>query len=421
MKRLTLALLLLAAAAPAGAEKNPTGAEAPLSLAEAEALALAHQPELRTARAQTRAARARTGQATSALLPQVTGTGSVFRSDGEGRNAATAWSYGLQGSQALLDLGAIFDRSAASASASAQEASERDTLEAVVLDVRAAWFSAAAARDLAVVAKETLDNRDAHLRQVESFVEVGTRPEIDLAQARSDRASALVALITARNNLATGLARLNQAMGVVGGTDYALAPIDFPAVPGEDGDLEVLVAEALSRRADLASLAHQRDARLATVRSQWTGFAPTVDATGRITQTGPDLGNTREDWTAGLTLSWSLFAGGRSAAQVREAVANVDALDAQADSVKLAVRLGVEQAWLSVKAARASLAATGEAVTNARERLRLADARYQNGLGSGIELNDAQVAETTAAAQEVQARYGLAIARAQLIRALGRG
>ena len=421
MKHLALSLLLLAAATPARAVQNPAGADAPLSLAEAESLALAHQPELRAARAQSRAARARVGLSTSALLPQVTGTGSVFRAGGEERTAATAWSYGLQGSQALLDLGAIFDRSAASASARAQEESERDTLAAVVLDVRAAWFAAAAARDLVVVAEETLANREAHLRQVEGFVEVGTRPEIDLLQARSDRASALVQLITARNGLATGLARLNQAMGVAGATDYALAPTDFPAVPGEDGDLEALVAEALSHRSDLAALGRQRDAQQAALRSRWSGYAPTLDASGRITQSGPELGSTREDWSAGLTLTWPLFSGGRSAAQVSEASATLEVIDAQVETVKLAVRLGVEQAWLSVKAARASLDASAEAVANAKERLRLADARYQNGLGSGVELSDAQVAETTAAAREVQARFDLATARAQLIRAVGRG
>ncbi|MFO0582502.1 MAG: TolC family protein [Anaeromyxobacter sp.] len=418
--RLLVALLAVAAALPARAVKNPTGAEAPLSLADAESLALAHQPELRAARAQTRAAKARLGQSTSTLLPQITGTGSVVRAGGEGLKTGDTWSYGLSGTQPIVDLGAFFNRAASSASASAQEESEKDTLEAVVLGVRTAWFSAAAARDLVEVAKETFANREAHLEQVKGFVEVGTRPEIDLAQARADRASAQVQLITARNDYATALARLNQAMGVVGATDYALAPIEFPAVQGEDAALDALVNEALSRRADLAALARQRDASAASLRSSWSGFAPTLDATGKIGQAGPDLSSTRESWNAGLVLTWPLFQGGRTAAQVREASANLEVLDAQAESVKLAVRLGVEQAWLSVQAARASLEATGEALANAKERLRLADARYQNGLGSGIELNDAQVAETTAAAQEVQARFNLATARASLIRALGR-
>jgi outer membrane protein len=105
---------------------------------------------------------------------------------------------------------------------------------------------------------------------------------------------------------------------------------------------------------------------------------------------------------------------------VNEASATLDAIDAGAEQVRLQVRFDVEQAWLSVQAAKASLEASSEAVASAKERLRLAEARYQAGLGSGIELNDAQVAQTTAAAQEVKARFDLATARAELERALGR-
>ena len=84
------------------------------------------------------------------------------------------------------------------------------------------------------------------------------------------------------------------------------------------------------------------------------------------------------------------------------------------------VRLGVEQARLAVRAAKAALGAANEAEANAREQLRLAEGRYQAGVGSIIELGDAQVAATTAAAQKVQADYNVSTARAQLLNALGR-
>jgi outer membrane protein len=73
-----------------------------------------------------------------------------------------------------------------------------------------------------------------------------------------------------------------------------------------------------------------------------------------------------------------------------------------------------------VKAAKATIGAAEDAVSSAREQLRLAEQRYSTGVGNIIELGDAQVAYTAAAAQLVQARYGLASARAQLLAALGR-
>jgi outer membrane protein len=79
----------------------------------------------------------------------------------------------------------------------------------------------------------------------------------------------------------------------------------------------------------------------------------------------------------------------------------------------------VEQAQLALRGARAVVVAAEEALENARVRLRLAERRYQTGVGSVIELGDAQVALTNAAAQEVVARSNVEIARALLIKAIG--
>jgi outer membrane protein len=84
------------------------------------------------------------------------------------------------------------------------------------------------------------------------------------------------------------------------------------------------------------------------------------------------------------------------------------------------VRLDVDSARLAIRAAKAIIGAAEDAATSAREQLRLAEQRYATGVGSIIELDDAQVAYTSAAAQLVEARYGLSAARAQLLAALGR-
>ncbi len=84
------------------------------------------------------------------------------------------------------------------------------------------------------------------------------------------------------------------------------------------------------------------------------------------------------------------------------------------------MRLQVDTARLTVKAAKATIGASQDALDSSREQLRLAEQRFSTGVGNIIELNDAQVAYTTAAAQVVQARFALASARAQLLAALGR-
>jgi outer membrane protein len=435
-----ISLLLLLLAAGAARAEAPPGVEGPLTLDQAVALAVANQPQLRSAQAQVRAAQARGAQSLGAALPQVSGTAGYTRSNtthgfalvpsttapsGFATERTTSggdrWSAHLDASQTLFDPATWYRASADRSTAAAQAETARATLQGVVLSVRTAWFQAAAARDLVAVARETLANREGHLKQVQGFVEVGTRPEIDLAQARADRANAVVQLIGAENGLATAHAGLNQAMGVLAGTDYPLADDPFPAVLGEEAAIDALVAEALAGRPDVVAKVRQREAQQATWRAASSGYLPTIGASGQLARTGSQIDDLAESWNVGLTLTWPLFQGGQTRGRVAEAQAQLDALDADAETLRQEVRLQLEQARLSVRSARATVEASREVVVNSRERLRLAQARYQAGLGSAIELSDAQVAVTNAAAQEVQSRFTLASARAQLAFALGRG
>jgi outer membrane protein len=419
-RTLLAALLALAAALPAGR----AAADGPLTLEQAVATARAHQPEIMAARAQSRAARARADQSRAALLPQVTGTAGYANSGPTSKLLGTgeSWYGNLGASQTIWDFGQTWNRwGAAGATADAQAATEQASVQSLLLAVRVSWFQAAVSRDLVEVARRTLANREAHLAQVKAFVEVGTHPEIDLAQARADRATAVVALIGAENDLATARAQLNQAMGVTGPSDYELAPTQEAALTGEEATLEALLEEALAHRPDVVAQVKLLEAQQASLRAVRGSYLPTLAASGKIGESAIGLDQPFHDsWSLGVTLTWQLFQGGLTSAQDQEAQANIDVLAAQEEALKQQIRLELEQARLGVRAARATLEADHELVENAQALLRLAEGRFAAGLGSAIELSDAQVASSSAQAQEVKARFSLATARAQLSKALGR-
>jgi len=93
---------------------------------------------------------------------------------------------------------------------------------------------------------------------------------------------------------------------------------------------------------------------------------------------------------------------------------------AERDGLVQEVWVAVQEAAASVRAAQEALIAADEALTAARERLRLADGRYASGVGSIIELADAELGAANTGAQRVAAEYALATARAALVLALGR-
>jgi len=412
-----------------------------LTLEQALKAAREHQPQLQQARAATEVARARADQARAALLPQLEASGAYSRSTGnyvarpgslpssvtQQSGSSSSWAttgfynLGVSLSELVWDFGASSSRwGAAKASAASQQESERASLLQTLTTVRVIFFQARAAKGLVAVASQSLENQDRHLKQVEAFVEVGTKPAIDLAQSRADRANALVQLINAQNGYETAKAQLNQAMGVEGPSDYDVSDEVFPSVSGEERSGEELLAEALSGRPEVAAAERAMRAQALTLRAARADYWPSLAASTGLTDAGGQLGDLSWNWSAALNVSVPLFRGGATQAQVREAKWGLEAAKAQADTVRQQVRLDVEQARLAVRAAKAALDAAGDALVNAQELLRLAEGRYETGVGSIIELGDAQVALTAAAQQKVQAEYTVATARAQLIRAIGR-
>jgi outer membrane protein len=313
--------------------------------------------------------------------------------------------------------------------------SARATRLEAIADVRAAYFRASAQRSLVGVARQTLANRQRHLEQIRGFVHAGTRPDIDLAQAVADEANARVQVIRAENGYAVARAQLNQAMGTTGDTDYDVADETFPPQPGENTDLGPLIDEAIRARPDLAAMDAQIRGQELTLRATRDGYWPTLNLIGGAESQGQsfELKHTLDNfgqvvpyggmaWNlfGGVALTWPIFQGFLTRGQVHEASAALDGLRAQHDALVQQVWVAVEQAALAVRAAREALEASGQALAGAQARLRMADGRYSAGVGSIIELSDAELAAALAGAQQVGATYDLATARAALCLALGR-
>jgi outer membrane protein len=331
------------------------------------------------------------------------------------------WNTGLTVSELVWDFGRTTGRwDQAKSAAKAEHANASASRQQVVLGVRTAFFTARANRALIGVALEAVENQRRHLVQVQGFVEVGTRPDIDLLQVRTDEANARVQLIQAENGYETAKAQLNVAMGTEGDTAYEVADDALPPIAGEDEDGAALITEALRARPELQRAEEQVRAQEAAVGAARGGWWPSVTASTAVTDAGQALGDLTWNWNAQVALNWPLFQGLFTTAQIREFEAGVRAVEADRDTQRQQIRLEVEQARLAVRASKAGLAAATEALANARERLRLAEGRYQTGVGSIIELGDAQLAATNAGGQRVRAEYELATARAQLLEALGR-
>ena len=437
---MTLAPLATLSLAGAMLAANAPPSPKTLSLAEAEATALRHAPTLEQALGQVEVAEGRLEQARAGYLPQLNATGTYQRTTANfvarpgfaqmGVNVPTSggwtaqtfnfYNFGATANQLIFDFGLTANKwRSAAASRDAASWNHRAIENQTLLAVRRAFFQGRTQRDLVAVATEGVHNQEKHLEQSAALVKAGIRPDIDAATVRTALANARVQLVNAQSNFAVAQAQLAQAMGVDVDGSYTLADDDLPAIADEDGPNAPLTERALKARPELANLANQRQAQALLTDALRGGYGPAFGAVANATEAGSSLERLVPNWYVGLSLTWAIFSGGLTHGQVREAKGDLLSLDAQAATLRLQVEVDVEQGRLAVQAAKATIVAAEEALVNARDQLTLAEARYRQGLGSVIELADAQVAYTTAAAQAVQAHYGLATARAQLLAALG--
>jgi outer membrane protein len=441
-------------AAPPGVRSFPVpqdiGAR-DLTLADAVRIALDNAPVILQRFGEYAAAQQRIDQAFSAMMPQISLLGQAIRTDsyqrlfsssgsGVARNTETPTpaSGRLSASQLLWDFGKTW---AATDAAKATSDSAREQVELqkdlIVLAVKESYFLQLLSSRLVVVSAQAVDRAELNLKSAKGFYDVGTRPKFDVTRAEVDVANARVNLIRAQNAVSLARIGLNQAMGIAINAPTRIK--DILAYEPVTFDRGTLVAEAFRQRPEYKQARLRADAAEATVRQNFRDFFPGIFGVGSVgagksqddfrgstggslfTSTPPGISSTEtRDWQIGLELRWNIFDGGNKIARYREAKSLLEASQAGVRDTELQIWQQVEQAHVTVVEAEERIGAAQKAVESAQENFRLSQGRFDAGVGTIIELTDAQLALTQAQATEAQALSDYRIAIARLERALAR-
>ena len=400
-----------------------------LTLDEALAIALETQPQIQARLADYAAARFRVDQALAPLLPQLTGSWSAERAQSVSVTAGTAsrathtveaWgtttTAKVSASQLLFDFGknlAATDVAKRNADVSLEDVELQRQL--ITQAVKESYTNINFAQRLMRVNQQALERAELNLRSARGFFEVGTRPKSDVTRAEVDVANARVDVIRARNAERVARVALNTAMGIPADTatqvqdNLTFAPVGL--------DRTQLLAEALRQRPEYRQVKIKVDAAEASVRQTFRNFFPDVTGGGFY---GANRADMNEIWELSLSLSWTLYDGGSRVAKHREAKAALDAAQARVKAAELDISKEVEQAQLTLGETEERIQAAQKAVESAQENFRLAQGRFDAGVGTILELTDAQLALTQTQNTEAQALADFRIALARLERALGR-
>jgi outer membrane protein len=418
--KLGLLVCAVLVAAPAYAH-----AQGQLTIEQAVEIAMKQQPSLRQSRAQVEAARGRVDQVESTRRPQVTLSASLTANGGGGErdyfDPSAGASIGAAANWRIYDFGQTAAQlRAATLSAQAVAVGVDTTSLDVRRDVEISFLEALARARLVTVAEATVKSEEQHLDQAKRFVAAQAKDPIEVVQAQARAANARAALAQAQSNAAIALANLRAAIGWVDPAQTIAVAQQWPVPPEAPPPLTSLVESARKQRPELTQADREIAAADANIDAARAGRRPVLSASAR-TDWSPQFGGNWEQpgWSAGLSLSWLIYDGGRTSADVRIARANRESALAQRDALLLDLTTALDSTRAQIEANRVGVQASTEAVDAARAQLKLAEARYAQGLGSQIELSDAQTAVTTAEGNLIQAEWQLANAWAALRRALG--
>ena len=425
-----LPALALAQAAPAPLMLPVTGRV--LTLDECIAIALEAQPSIQATLYDYAAARARVREAFAPLLPQLAGSVNASRSHGiiipttvsSGRTStvrvdrqpADTFLAQVQLSQLLFDFGKTLAatqvaRKLAEVSAEGVEVQR----QVIALTVKEAYTNILLAQRLIRVQEQAVERAELNLTSAKGFLDVGTQPLSTVVRAEVDVANAKVDLINARNALRTARVALNTAMAVDASTPTEIT--DNLEYQPTTIDRAALRAEALRQSPEYRQAKLQNSAAEAGVQVAARNFLPNVSGTGSYGGATIDL---NPSWSLGLSFTWNIFDGGNLIAALDEAKANRGAANARVKVAELTLIQNLEQAEIAVEAAQERIQAARVVIASAQENFRLAQGRFDVGVGTILELTDAQLALTQASNTEAQALADYRIALAQLDRAAGR-
>ena len=304
------------------------------------------------------------------------------------------------------------------------------------LEITRAYWAVVTAREAEAVLQRSLEAVDAQVSDVKTRLASGLVPPNDVASAEAQAARQRVLSIEAinqrflaeadlrrltGNDTATAAPPPSESLRPAGGGAMPPAPAWFPG-----GNFADLIADALKVRPERQALEARADAAVDRADAAGTSARPQVAVTGGYDYARPNprifprAAEWNTSWDASVNVSWTLWDGGRRAAEQGEARATASALKTRIADFDRQTTFEVRARVLELDSSRQSVAAADEEIRAAAEAERVVGERYRAGVATTTDVLDAQVARLQAELDRTRAMANVRLAEARLKRALGK-
>jgi len=410
-----------------------------LTLADAVSAALGQNFTIRLQALQVAIARAGVAQAQAGVQPKVNFSGSyvyTWPADGGGSKPISGttggvpftvvlppatnplYTFGLSLSYPLYSGNALQDQiTIAQDALKSAEAQLAATIAQVILQVRQAYYQVQLTQGQVGAAQRAVDAATENVRVTGARVQVGSSPQFDLLQAQAQLAQFAQTLTQAKANAVAAQQSLDVVLNRPQTTVASTSPLALPEPPP---DQEALVQMAVRTRPELAAAQATIDAQRAAIDLAEAGLRPNVTISGGPQiQTGDPTFKDAASWTGQILLTLAILDGGLTKARVDAARQQLAVAETQEAQLRQTIEQQVRTAYLNLQNAAETLRSAESQHVAASEQLRIANVRFQAGVGTQLEVVNAQQGLATADQAVVQAEYNYNLAIAQIEQAAG--
>jgi len=412
-RTICLSAWLAAAAGFCGGAVHAQPAER-LSLRDAEQRAVDGHPQVQAGRSAALAAAEAVRETRSAYWPtvfgSVTGAGAQdgTRITAGGLNNPSVFDRigaGVTVTQLVTDFGRTGHLvESQTLRGGAQEDNATRIRAEVLLRVDQSYFDALRAQAVLRVARQTVEARQLVADQVSALAASNLKSGLDVSFARVNLGQAQLLLVQAQSDVDGSFAALGAAIGSPGVRTFELVEEPMPGPPAED--VAPLIAQAFRERPDLAAQQLARQAADRFVAAEHALWYPTVAAVGVAGVTPYHQDNLNDRYAAaGFNVTVPIANGGLYSARRGEAAFRAEMEDEALRDLENRVTRDVTLAWLQAKTGFQRVDLTNQLLAQASDALELAQARYDLGLSSIVELTQAQLNKTQAEIDQATVRY----------------
>lgn len=282
------------------------------------------------------------------------------------------------------------------------------------------YFSLLQAGNMENLYQDSVNQLEEHLKNVQAQYDVGVVAKVDVLRSEVSLANAQQQLIQAANNYDVAEASLNKIIGT--SLDTTLKLKDSLQYTPYENDMQYCLDYASMNRVDLEQGRLAVDAAKGAVKVAKSGFLPKVNASAGEAWGGNGSnwpGDDKENWTVGISASMNIFDSGVTLSKVHAAEEKLlQAEETYRDTVN-SVELEVRSNYLGLREAEKRISTTQVAVAKAEEDFHIAQVRYMVGVGTNLDVIDAQVALTEARTNFVNALYDYNTSKIALETAMG--